>query len=468
MNVFRRFCMAALLVAAFLAIGRCANGQGFSLSVTPSSTALLVSNSLTYTINVTNYNSGGDLQNATVTNILPSSVQVVSATKSQGTVTNYNNVVVFYLGAFIYGPVGAAQLTLTVTPTTAGFITNAVTVSSIYATNTASTNVVVQATNVPPPQVDLGVVINNPVQAVVTNDLTAYTVIVTNAGPAAAPNVALTNTLPSGLILKGASAPYTLSGSNMLFNLGTLAVGGHTNLQISIQPTNVETLTLLASVGASGVLDTNTANNTASNSVDVIAYLPGTLLAVTNSEQTINIQNGLTEQTILLTNIGPNDVDAARVVVTGLANQLFNAVGTNNGSPFVYYSAKLAAGTSVNLRLQYNPRGYFPFTNGQLHAYAVPLPNWTPPKALTTSTNINISQIVQLDDGSMLIEFPSTLGKSYTVVYSDNVLFSNAMIAPPSIVAPANRVQWIDYGPPTTTSEVPNSSVRFYRVFQNP
>ena len=48
----------------------------------------------------------------------------------------------------------------------------------------------------------------------------------------------------------------------------------------------------------------------------------------------------------------------------------------------------------------------------------------------------------------MLIEFPTTLERTYTVVYSDNILFSNAMIAPPAIIAPANRTQWIDYGPP--------------------
>ena len=451
-----------MLLIGLFAINLRIGAQGFGLSVTSSARSILVSNSLTYTIYLTN--SFGVPVNTRVTNALPDSVQILNVTASQGTYTTSGSTTLFLLSGFS----GNAQLTVNASPTAAGSITNTVTVGSFDVTNTVSTNVVIEVTNAPATQVDLGVAINGPVQAVVTNDLTAYTVIVTNAGPAAAPNVSLTNTLPSGVILKGASHPYTLSGSNMLFNFGTLAVGGHTNLQISIQPTNVETLALFASVGASGVLDTNTANNTASNSVNVITYLPGTLLAVTNSGQTINIQNGLTEQTILLSNTGTNDVDAARVVVTGLANQLFNAVGTNNGNPFVYYSAKLAAGKSVNLRLQYNPRGFFPFTNGQLHAYAVPLPNWTPPKALTTSTNINISQIVQLDDGSMLIEFPSTLGKSYTVVYSDNVLFSNAMIAPPSIVALANRLQWIDYGPPTTTSEVPNSSVRFYRVFQNP
>jgi hypothetical protein len=54
------------------------------------------------------------------------------------------------------------------------------------------------------------------------------------------------------------------------------------------------------------------------------------------------------------------------------------------------------------------------------------------------------------------------------VVYSDNVLFSNAMIAPPSVVAPANQTPWIDYGPPTTLSAPPNSSNRFYRIYLNP
>jgi hypothetical protein len=97
----------------------------------------------------------------------------------------------------------------------------------------------------------------------------------------------------------------------------------------------------------------------------------------------------------------------------------------------------------------------------------VPLPNWTPPVITAASTNLNISRIVQLGNGDMLIEWPTTSGKTYTVVYSDNASFSNAAIAPPSIVAPANRTQWIDYGPPTTRS-VPTNTARFYRVYQNP
>jgi uncharacterized repeat protein (TIGR01451 family) len=454
------------LLAALSFAGARAEAQGFGLSVTCSTSSILVGNPVTYTINVTNL-TGVALLDAMVTNTLPSSVQILNVTNSQGSDSINSSVVSFDLGEFING--GIAQLVVVAKPTAAGFITNTVMVASVSVTNTIATNVVVQVTNLVI-QADLGVTIAGPVQAVISNDWMTYGVSVTNAGPDAAPNVILTNTLPPGVIFKGVTPAdaYTTAGSNLIFSFGTLANGGAANLRFVIQPTNAGSITLSASIGAASVLDTNIANNLTSTNITVTGYLPGTLVAVTNSAQTINLQNGLTEQFISLSNIGATSVPAARVVVTGLTNPLFNAVGTNNGSPFVYYSASLAAGQSANLLLQYNPRGFFPFTNGQLHAFAVPLPNWTPPKATGTSTNINIAGIFKLANGNRLIEFPSTEGQSYTIVYSDNVLFSNAMIAPPSIVAPANEMQWIDYGPPTTVSAPTNSSARFYRVFQNP
>jgi uncharacterized repeat protein (TIGR01451 family) len=454
------FLSLGLLTTAIMVACPRAGAQQFGLSVTASANSILVSNSLTYTINVTNI--GGSLNDAVVTNVLPASAQFQSATYSQGTFLVNSNVVLFDLGTFLAGNV--AQLTVTAIPTTVGFITNTATAASpAYITNTASASVVVQVTNVVI-QADLGVTITGPGQVVITNDWMTYGVTVTNAGPNAAPSVMLTNTLPPGVI--SIFPTNQIGSSNLIYNLGTLISGGYTNLQFTVEPTNAGTLLFSASVGASGIMDTNTANNTASTNITVTNYLFGTLVAVTNSPQSINFQNALTGQSITLSNAGLSSVPAARVVVTGVTNQLFNAVGTNNGNPFVYYSAPLAAGQSVSLLLQYYPRGYFPFTNSQLSAFAVPLPDWTPPPA-TTGTNI-ISRIVELANGDMLIEWPSTVGQTYTVVYSTNVLFSNAMIAPPAILAPANRTQWIDYGPPTTVSAPTNASARFYRVFQNP
>ncbi len=441
------------------------HAQQFGLSVTPSSSSILVSNSVTYTLNITNV--GVSLGDAVVTNILPVSAQFVGATP--GYVQISSNVIAFDLGTF--GSSNFVQLTVVAEPTAVGFITNTVSVAStdFGLTNITSTNTVVQVTNLVI-LADLGVAMTGPNQPVITNDLMTYGVALTNAGPGDAPGVILTNTLPAGVLLLGvspASFAYSLAGSNMIFNLGTLANGGFASLQFTVEPTNAGSLLLSASVGSAGVLDTNTTNNFASNNVTVIGYLPGLLVAFTNSAQAYNPQNGLVEQSITVTNAGTNGVPAVRVVIAGLTNRLYNAVGTNGGNPFVYYSAALNTNQSVNLLLQYSASAYFPFTNGQLNALAVPLPSWAPPVITATSTNLNISRLVQLANGNMLIEFPSTLGRTYTVVYSDNVSFSNAAIAPPSIVAPANRTQWIDYGPPTTRS-VPTNAARFYRVYQNP
>jgi len=53
------------------------------------------------------------------------------------------------------------------------------------------------------------------------------------------------------------------------------------------------------------------------------------------------------------------------------------------------------------------------------------------------------------------------------VLYADNSSFTNELAAQPAIVAPADRVQWIDDGPPKTVSPPASVSSRFYRVIQN-
>lgn len=458
----------AVAAAVLMIAGARAGAQALTLTATSSASSLLVSNNLTYTIIVTN--NLAFLPSAVVSNTLPATVQLVSANTSVGiTITTNASGVVFNIGAFDVGTL--VQMTLTVQPTQVGFVTNLVEffTSAPTVINPPSVSLVTQVTNTIPPTTDLGVAITVPTTAVVTNDLMAYRVSVTNAGPNAAPGVMLTNTLPSGVILKSS---YTVISNNVILNLGTLNSGAFTNIQFAIQPTNAGLLNFFAAVGSSGIVDTNLANNTASNSLPVIEYLPGVLGAATNSAQIINPQNGLIEQSIVVTNNGTNAVTAVRVVVTGLTNRLANAVGTNSGSPFVVYTAPLAVplatNSSVTLLLQYAPRINFPFTNSQLHAFAVPVPFLTPPVATTSGTNVTITRIVMLTNGLPLIEFPSTLGRTYTIVYSDNMLFSNAVIAPPSIVAPANMVHWIDYGPPTTVAVPSGSGSRFYRIYLNP
>jgi len=57
-----------------------------------------------------------------------------------------------------------------------------------------------------------------------------------------------------------------------------------------------------------------------------------------------------------------------------------------------------------------------------------------------------------MTESNLVIEFPSTNRVAYEVQYSSSSEFTNALRALPTIVAQANRVLWVDYGPPKTVS----------------
>ena len=463
---FPRFVFAFLMLVASLA-GFQARAQSFGLATSNAPVIVITNTPVLYTIVVSN-GIGGNLNDYEVTNVFSSNITLASFTTNNlnlnQVITTANSVLFTFT---IFTNTEVDTFSFTVTTPTPGFLTNNVTVATILLTNTVSTNLVNQIIT---GAGDLSVSFAGPPQAVITNDISYYTINVTNLGPLAVPNVFFTNTLPPGLTLKSvvpSSPGFSLIGSNQVFNLGTLAASNGLSFQFNFQATNVINLTISASVGAAFSLDPNLTNNVVTTNFSVISYPPGQSTAVTNSGQSVNSQNGLLEQTVLISNTGA-DVPGVRLVVTGLTNrQLYNAEGTNQSNPFIYYSTNLAAGTSAVLRLQYNPRISFPFANSQLHAYAVPTPVWPVPAFSGSTTNINLTRILPLSNGDVLVEFLSTLGKKYTVVYSDNLTFSNAMMAPLPVIAPANVTQWIDYGPPMTLSP-PGTGTRFYRVYQNP
>lgn len=446
-------------------------GAQLLVSASASPNPVIVSNTAAFTISVTNVSSA-TLLNVTVTNLFSSSIPISSATGPNPTI--FSNGVSFFVGQLLSG--ASATMTFNVTPTNTGTfndIVNALDLSTLANGAAIVTLTSVTTTNVPS-VVNLAVAIVGPVQAVITNDLITYNVSVTNATGSAVSGVIVTNVLPPGIIFKSI-APSNLKlstvHSNQIFSLGTMQASAFTNIAVTIEPTNAGVLALTAFVNASGGLSSNSVDF-ATNNVTVMDPLPGSFTIGTNSQQTLNLQNGLTEQSVLLQNTSTTDAPAVRVVVSGLSSKsLFNAVGTNSGNPFVYFSAPLPAGQSTTLLLQYSPRGNFAFTNTQLQAYAVPTPNWSPPSGLAPlvgSTN-GITHINKnLSNGDIIVEFSATLGHSYTIIYADNVQMSNAMIAPPSVIAPANIVQWIDYGPPATVSPPMSGSMRFYEVLQNP
>jgi hypothetical protein len=141
-------------------------------------------------------------------------------------------------------------------------------------------------------------------------------------------------------------------------------------------------------------------------------------------------------------------------------------VGTNSDNPYVVYSAPLDTNQTADLVLEYYVRTRLPITvaNSNYTAVGISFVNFSAP----TGTNgvFGFTLITNIPSG-ILIEFQSIRGSNYTIIYSDNALFSNPQAAQPSIVAVANRTQWIDDGPPKTVSAPTNTSSRYYRVLLN-
>jgi uncharacterized repeat protein (TIGR01451 family) len=447
---------------AMLCAGMHAGAQGISLLISASPNPVVVSNSLTLTIAVTN-RTGVTLQNVGVTNIPSPIARFVSASGSFGFGTNNNVIFIFFnVGQLTAG--AGTQLTLAIEPLKTGFQTNFFSAGSSTITNVTITNI---ATQVAGPQNSLVVSLTGLPAIAFSNDWVTYHVVVTNSGSGSLQNVMLTNALPpSSLKVISVSptnqAPFT--NNNLVFNIGTLAGGGASkSFQVTVQPTNTGVLTFSAFVSTAGLLDTNSVTESTSADVTVEDF-SGTLIATNLSPMVFDPQTGLMNQTIRLSNIGTNAVASARVIVSGLTNRLYNAVGTNNGNPFVVYGNTLDTNQSVDMVLEYFVPTRLPIvvSNSQYLAVGIPAVDFTVPGG-TNGTFLITTNVAY--PNAMLIEFESVPGRTYTVYYSDDPAFTTVLAAQPSITAQANKTQWIDDGPPKTVS-LP--STRFYRVFRNP
>jgi uncharacterized repeat protein (TIGR01451 family) len=111
---------------------------------------------------------------------------------------------------------------------------------------------------------DLGVSIAGAGQVFVGSNLT-YTITLSNGGPASAPNVFVTNTLPAGVALKSASTTAGSLDTNanpVIANLGTFGVSASATITLVVAPSLPGTITNMASI-VGGYSDPAPANNSA-------------------------------------------------------------------------------------------------------------------------------------------------------------------------------------------------------------
>lgn len=125
---------------------------------------------------------------------------------------------------------------------------------------------------------DLGITKAGSPAGVTQGQNVTYTMGVTNSGPNPATGVTVTDTLPAGATMVSASAGCT-GTTTVTYALGDMANGASSTVTITARMDQVGTLTNTAKV-ASGVPDTNAANDQASATTTVVAPPPAQVAAV--------------------------------------------------------------------------------------------------------------------------------------------------------------------------------------------
>jgi uncharacterized repeat protein (TIGR01451 family) len=243
-------------------------------------------NNLTNTFSITNAGPN-DASLVWVTNILSPNEILISADNTlHAAFTTNGNILLCNVGGLATG--ASVKFTIVVSPTAAGLITNSASVTSTSgevdlnpANNSASAIVTANL-----PQADLGLSIAaSPNPVMIGNNLTT-TITVTNAGPNAALNVVVSNTLPVGVNYVSGSASAsqgTVSNLNgvIVANLGTLSKNGSVSITFGETPLIVGSLTNTAQAYSVAV-DGNSANNSASAISTVLNPAPIILVPAVN------------------------------------------------------------------------------------------------------------------------------------------------------------------------------------------
>jgi uncharacterized repeat protein (TIGR01451 family) len=200
----------------------------------------------------------------TLTDTLPSGVTFVSAT---GGVTPASGVLTFPIGGLAAG--ASAMVTIVVTPTAAGALTDTAAVTMDQADPTPGDNSVTLPISVAAvaTTADLALSAGAP-DSVTLGENVTYTLMVTNGGPSGATGVSLTDTLPAGVTFVSTTGGVAPVGGVLTFALGNLAAGASTTVTIVVTPTTAGTLQDTAAVGAKET-DPSPADNTVARTTTV-------------------------------------------------------------------------------------------------------------------------------------------------------------------------------------------------------
>jgi uncharacterized repeat protein (TIGR01451 family) len=332
--------------------GRCP-GIDTSVGMTDSPFSVILQSNLTYSISVTN--NGPDVaKNVGVTQILPASATILSATPSQGSATFSSGLMTASLGSLDLG--ATATVTVVVRPNVLGSITSTATVSSQEPDFEPANNSVTVTSQVVPPNADLALGLAATPNPVSLGGVLTYTVSVTNNGPVVATNTVVTTVLPANVTFISADVSQggaVQNGSNIVCNLNNLNPGSIAVINIHVRAIALGAITASSSV-SSVVVDPFIGNNSASVGTTVT---PSSDLSLTMTGKPVSAVRGSNITYVLtVVNLGPSPALSVNIndPLPSGATYVANTSGPGVVSTFsagVMNSSisNLAVGTSVSV-----------------------------------------------------------------------------------------------------------------------
>jgi uncharacterized repeat protein (TIGR01451 family)/uncharacterized delta-60 repeat protein len=273
-------------VAAVTTVNPSPNVADLRLAIHDSPDPVLVGDSLTYTVTLTNRGLA-TATNVRMTNTLPPNVTLLAQSASQGTATVNGGEIVFSLGTVPNG--SGATATVVVRPDKAGVITNLV---AAAADQPDFSPAIAAAETLVLPVSDLLLSIGDSADPAPLGGVLTYTILVFNSGPSAASSVTVVDTLPEAASFVSAIASQgtcTNFNGTLVCQLGGIANGSSAVISVQVVPL-AGTITNTATVFAAEV-DPVLANNT---DVETTAtFIQTTGLTITPSTNAADLANAV-------------------------------------------------------------------------------------------------------------------------------------------------------------------------------
>jgi len=185
--------------------------------------------------------------------------------------------------------------------------------------------------------------------------------------------------------------------------------------------------------------------------------------------------NGLWQQLIRMTNIGLATITSVQALFTNILPAgvvIYNANGTNNNEPYIFYDQPILPDATALMLVQYYTTGHVAPTSSVrfLVLSAPPLP-----PDLTTGISVPITKarflVRSIVEGYFLIDFNTRTNSLYYIQYTADLKGGTNTVWTTSLVlvnGNGGPSRWLDYGPAATVSLPRTQPRRFYRVIEVP